>query len=131
MEARALVRELAVVGGKQEPCLSHISLVHAKAHQGEKSSTWASTLLLSNSSSPLCAWTCASLGALAARMSAGGERESDARIALRRKGARMKHESASRLTRPLPLAGGGGEGCEVVGRGGAHGVHDGGDDRLG
>ncbi len=36
MEARAPVHELAVVGGEQEPCHSHISLVHAKAPEREE-----------------------------------------------------------------------------------------------
>ncbi len=36
MEARAPVRELAVVGGEQEPRLGHISLVHAKAPEREE-----------------------------------------------------------------------------------------------
>ncbi len=59
-----------------------------------------------------------------------GERESNARIALQRKGAGKKHESASRSTRSPPLTGGSREGREVVNHGAAHDVFDGGDDRL-
>ncbi len=36
MEARAPVRELAVVGGDRKPRLGHISLVHAKAPEREE-----------------------------------------------------------------------------------------------
>jgi hypothetical protein len=36
VEAHAPVRELAIIGGKQEPCLGHLSLVHAKAPEREE-----------------------------------------------------------------------------------------------
>ncbi len=109
MEARAPVRELAVVGGKQEPCLGHISLVHAKAPGREELDVGVNVALVK---------FLLSVVRLDVRLPGrpSGEDEQKGgegvrckdRIAKERIGDEARERL--RLTRLLPSSGGGGEG---------------------
>ncbi len=124
MEAHAPVRELAVIGGEQEPRLGHNSLVHAKAPEREELNVGVNVALVEFLLSVVRVDV-----SLPGRPSGKDERKGGEGVQC--KDCIAKERSGDEAQERLEVNKAAAVGCKVIGRGAAHDILDGGDNHFG